>query len=90
MHVKQLRRCEPYEPGGRGLGKHVTTSATLARTWGRKLVEWRREENPGYVPDIRIRAEGAESVDFVGPRTDVVARATLPRLSTLPMQSLRR
>jgi hypothetical protein len=58
------------EPGGMELGKHVTTSETLARTWGRKLVEWRREENPGYVLAIRIHAEAADSVDFVGPRTD--------------------
>ena len=58
------------EPGGMELGKHVTTSVTLARTWGRRMAEWRREENPGYVLEIRLRAETAESVDFVGPRTD--------------------
>lgn len=58
------------EPGGMELGKHVTTSVTLARTWGQKLAEWRREENPGYVLEIRLRAKAAESVDFVGPRTD--------------------
>ncbi len=58
------------EPGGMELGKHVTTSVALARTWGRMLAEWRGEENLGYVLEIRLRADTAESVDFVGPRTD--------------------
>lgn len=47
------------EPGGMELGKHVTTRRLSPEPGGRMLAEWRREENPGYILEIRLRAGAA-------------------------------
>lgn len=58
------------EPGGMALGKHVSTTAELARTWGVRFVEWGHETSVGRVLRISLPADIAETVDFVGPNTD--------------------
>lgn len=58
------------EPGGMAFGKHVTTTADLARSWAARLVEWGHEASIGRVLEIRLPVHLAERVAFVGPNTD--------------------
>lgn len=64
-------RLEP-EPGGMECGKHLTTTAALARAWGMLMLSRGWERHPGHVLRIELGRAVAQEVDYVDANTDGV------------------
>ena len=63
--IKSLGRLSP-PPGGVSDGKYLTTTAELARTWGKSMVKCGWEVDEGSIMEVRVSAETALEVHYVG------------------------
>ena len=64
-------------------GKHLTTTPKLALMWGRHIVDAGWEDEIGSILEVRVAANIAEDIYFVGANTDGIGACYFARFDQL-------